>query len=75
MQIVTRIILTYASEIFETLAWTGAAAQLWLLPMLLYMNIVDFSQSTRWAAWTVLTMFLAFPSGKFHVVDGISTLT
>ncbi|EAU39184.1 conserved hypothetical protein [Aspergillus terreus NIH2624] len=62
MQVVTRIILTYTSEILGTLAWTGAAAQLWLLPMLLYMNIVDFSQATKWTAWTVLTMLLAFPS-------------
>ena len=75
MQVVTRIILTYTSEILGTLAWTGAAAQLWLLPMLLYMNIVDFSQATKWTAWTVLTMLLAFPSGRFHSVTGLPTLT
>ncbi|KAL4895867.1 major facilitator superfamily domain-containing protein [Aspergillus ambiguus] len=62
MQIITRILLTYISEIFETLAWTGAAAQLWFLPMLLYMNIVDFTQTPKWSAWTVLTMFLSYPN-------------
>ncbi|KAF9886325.1 hypothetical protein FE257_011584 [Aspergillus nanangensis] len=62
MQIVTRIALTYASEAFGTLAWMGVFAQLWLLPTLIYMNVVDFSQENKWIAWTILTLFLAYPS-------------
>ena len=60
--IVTRIILTYAAEIFGSLAWMGAVAQAWTLPMLIYMNAVDFSQTKRWVAWTVLTLILSLPS-------------
>ncbi|KAB8279453.1 major facilitator superfamily domain-containing protein [Aspergillus minisclerotigenes] len=60
--ILTRIILTYAAEILGSLAWMGAVAQVWTLPMLIYMNVVDFSQTKRWVAWTVLTLILSFPS-------------
>ncbi|KAE8339671.1 hypothetical protein BDV24DRAFT_175978 [Aspergillus arachidicola] len=60
--IVTRIILTYAAEMLGSLAWMGAVAQAWTLPMLIYMNVVDFSQTKRWVAWTVLTLILSFPS-------------
>ncbi|KAE8352718.1 major facilitator superfamily domain-containing protein [Aspergillus coremiiformis] len=60
--IATRIILTYAAEIFGSLAWMGALSQAWTLPILVFMNVVDFSQTKRWVAWTVLTLILAFPS-------------
>ena len=64
--IVTRIILTYAAEVLGSLAWMGAVAQAWTLPMLIYMNVVDFSQTKRWVAWTVLTLILSFPSRMFN---------
>ncbi|KAF5860548.1 hypothetical protein ETB97_001391 [Aspergillus alliaceus] len=60
--IVTRIILTYAAEIFGSLAWMGVLSQAWTLPMLIYMNVVDFSQTKKWIGWTVLTLILSFPS-------------
>ncbi|KAE8153848.1 MFS general substrate transporter [Aspergillus avenaceus] len=60
--IITRLILTYAAEVFGSLAWMGALAQAWTLPMLIYMNVVDFSQTKRWIAWTVVTLLLAFPN-------------
>jgi nitrate/nitrite transporter NarK len=65
--IVTRILLTYAAEIFGSLAWMGALAQAWSLPMLIYMNVVDISQTTKWVGWTVLTLIISLPSGMFDI--------
>lgn len=62
--IITRIILTYAGEYFESLSWMGLIAQVWSLPMLIYMNAVDLSQTNKWVVWTVLTLFLSLPSGE-----------
>ncbi|RAL17127.1 putative MFS transporter [Aspergillus homomorphus CBS 101889] len=60
--IVTRIILTYSGEYFESLSWMGVIAQVWSLPMMIYMNTVDLSQTNKWVVWTVLTLFLSLPS-------------
>ncbi|GLA05031.1 hypothetical protein AnigIFM60653_005100 [Aspergillus niger] len=60
--IITRILLTYAGEIFGSLAWMGVLAQLWCLPFLIYMNVVDLSQTNKWIVWSILTLFLGFPN-------------
>ncbi|KAH2906373.1 hypothetical protein KXV75_007675 [Aspergillus fumigatus] len=59
---VTRIALVYGAEAFESIAYMGILAQLWMLPMLLYINAVDFTQTNKWVAWTVLTLILSFPN-------------
>ncbi|GFN18793.1 hypothetical protein AtubIFM55763_002786 [Aspergillus tubingensis] len=60
--IITRILLTYAGEIFGSLAWMGVVAQLWCLPFLIYMNVVNLSEANKWIVWSVLTLFLGFPN-------------
>ncbi|GAA88574.1 MFS transporter [Aspergillus luchuensis IFO 4308] len=60
--IITRILLTYGGEIFGSLAWMGVVAQLWCLPFLIYMNVVDLSEANKWIVWSVLTLFLGFPN-------------
>ncbi|GAT28573.1 MFS transporter [Aspergillus luchuensis] len=62
--IITRILLTYGGEIFGSLAWMGVVAQLWCLPFLIYMNVVDLSEANKWIVWSVLTLFLGFPNGR-----------
>ena len=64
--IVTKILLTYTAEALGSLAIMGAVAQIWILPLLIYMNVVDFSQSNKWVAWTILTLLLSHPSGTFE---------
>jgi hypothetical protein len=67
MGAVTRVALVYGAEAFESIAYMGILAQLWMLPMLLYINAVNFSQTNKWVAWTVLTLILSFPNRKNHV--------
>ncbi|KAF4168964.1 hypothetical protein CNMCM6936_000375 [Aspergillus lentulus] len=62
MGAVTRIALVYGAEAFESIAYMGILAQMWMLPMLLYINAVNFSQTNKWVAWTVLTLILSFPN-------------
>lgn len=64
--IVTKILLTYTAEALGSLALMGVVAQIWVLPLLIYMNVVDFSQSNKWVAWTILTLLLSHPSGTFR---------
>ena len=67
--IITRILLTYAGEIFGSLAWMGVVAQLWCLPFLIYMNVVNLSETNKWIVWSVLTLFLGFPNGRQIAVE------
>ncbi|KAA8651777.1 hypothetical protein EYZ11_003972 [Aspergillus tanneri] len=62
MDVILRLVLVYAAETFGSIALMGALAQVWMLPMLLYMIVVDFSQVNKWVAWTILTLFLSHPS-------------
>ncbi|PYH99665.1 MFS general substrate transporter [Aspergillus ellipticus CBS 707.79] len=62
LNIVTRILITYAGEMFGSLAWMGVLAQIWCLPLIIYMNAVDLSQTNKWIVWTVLTLFQGFPN-------------
>ncbi|PWY77523.1 MFS general substrate transporter [Aspergillus heteromorphus CBS 117.55] len=62
LQIVTRILITYAGEMFGSLALMGVLAQLWCLPLMIYMNAGDLSRTNKWVVWTVLTLLQGFPN-------------
>lgn len=60
----TMLAITYLSEIWKEIAFTAMIPQFWVLPFLVYLYVVDITATSRWAAWAVLTLLLAFPSGK-----------
>ncbi|XHG07027.1 hypothetical protein AWENTII_010194 [Aspergillus wentii] len=68
LSIVNRIALTYAAEVFQSLALMGMLAQVWMLPMLLYINIVDITQINKWIVWAVITLLLSHPNGEINLV-------
>lgn len=61
----TMLAITYLSEVWKEIALTAIIPQVWVLPFLVYLYVVDITATSRWAAWAVLTMLLAFPSGEF----------
>lgn len=56
--------LTYFSEITQQLTLVAGAAQIWVLPFLIYLNVVDTSQVSRWVIYAVTTLLLSYPNGK-----------
>lgn len=62
LNIVTILIVTYVSELWNQRALVAMSSQIWALPFLIYIYLVDITQTNRWIAWTVLTLLLAAPS-------------
>ena len=54
--------ITYAGEIFSELGLLALAAQLWSLPMLIYMNVVDITKVNKWIVYAVISLIVAHPS-------------
>lgn len=56
--------ITYTSERLNQRALVAMLAQIWALPFLIYLYIVDVTVANKWAVWAVLTLLLAQPSRK-----------
>ncbi|KAK6824111.1 hypothetical protein RU639_005242 [Aspergillus parasiticus] len=61
-QIPTMLILTYLSEKFGQLTWAAMFTQIWALPFVIYLYVVDINSINKWVAWVILTIFLSLPS-------------
>ncbi|KAJ5782950.1 hypothetical protein N7457_004724 [Penicillium paradoxum] len=62
LSIVTLLTLTYISEITGQLTLTAVVGQIWAMPFLLYIYIVDISSANKWGVWVVITLLLSYPS-------------
>ena len=60
----TLIIVTYVSEIVEERSLIGLFGQVWAVPFLIWLYVVDITTVNKWVVWTVITLLLSFPSGK-----------
>ena len=65
--------MTYASEIFGELTFTALVGQLWALPFLIFINVIDINSINKWVAWAVMTALLCYPSGKSQLQQSISS--
>ncbi|KAI9147417.1 transporter [Paramyrothecium foliicola] len=54
--------LTYLSEHWNQRAFLAMLSQIWVLPFLVYVYVVDITKVNRWLAWAVLSLLLAYPS-------------
>lgn len=59
----TMLIVTYTAEIFGELTLTALVGQIWALPFLVYIYVVDISSINKWVAWGIMTVLLSYPSG------------
>ncbi|CZR52702.1 probable permease of the major facilitator superfamily [Phialocephala subalpina] len=62
LHVITMLGLTYAGEIFGELTFTALIGQIWALPFLIFINIVDINGINKWAAWGIMTALLCYPS-------------
>jgi len=59
------LLLTYIAEIIGELTFTALTGQLWALPFLIYLNVANTGQANRWVMFTVITLLLSYPNGKY----------
>lgn len=58
------MLITYLGEIYGELSLTAMSGQIWGIPFLVYLNVVDTTKVNRWIIWTVTTLMLSYPNGK-----------
>jgi hypothetical protein len=64
LHVITMLGLTYAAEVFGELTLVALIGQLWALPFLVFIYLVDISSINKWAAWGIMTALLMYPSGR-----------
>lgn len=62
LHVITMLGLTYAGEVFGELTFTALIGQIWALPFLIFINIVDINGINKWAAWGIMTALLCYPN-------------
>ncbi|WYZ46089.1 hypothetical protein EsH8_IX_000314 [Colletotrichum jinshuiense] len=62
LAVVTMLIITYLGEIIGELTFVSMSGQVWTLPFLIYLNVVNTSEVNRWVFYTVITLLLMYPN-------------
>ncbi|KAI1080333.1 MFS general substrate transporter [Whalleya microplaca] len=62
IHIITMLANTYAAEIFGELTLISMVGQIWILPFLIYLNVADTANASRWTIWIITTLLLGYPS-------------
>ncbi|KAL1836228.1 hypothetical protein VTJ49DRAFT_5409 [Mycothermus thermophilus] len=60
--IVTMLALSYIAEIVKELTFVAMSGQIWVLPFLIYLNVVDTTKVNRWVIYAVTTLLLSYPN-------------
>lgn len=56
--------LTYLAEAISELTITALIGQIWLLPFLIYLNVVNSQEVNKWVFWVVVSLLLSYPNGE-----------
>ncbi|KAK0715983.1 major facilitator superfamily domain-containing protein [Lasiosphaeris hirsuta] len=62
LHIITMLILSYLAEIVKEQTFLSMSGQIWSLPFLIYLNVVDTSKINRWVLYAVTTLLLGYPN-------------
>ncbi|GJC78303.1 putative transporter YIL166C [Colletotrichum liriopes] len=62
---ITMLAITYLGEIIGELTFVSMSGQVWALPFLIYLNVVNTSEVNRWILYAVITLLLMYPNRKF----------
>ncbi|KAL2259279.1 hypothetical protein VTK26DRAFT_7105 [Humicola hyalothermophila] len=62
MHMITMLAATYVAESIGELTFVAASGQIWALPFLIYLNVVDTSNVNRWVIYAVTTLLLSYPN-------------
>ncbi|OLN95803.1 putative transporter YIL166C-like protein 3 [Colletotrichum chlorophyti] len=58
----TMLGITYLGEVFGELSLVSMSGQVWALPFLIYLNVVNTTEVNRWVLYTVITLLLIYPN-------------
>lgn len=61
------LFLTYAAEVFGELTFVAMIGQIWALPFIILLNVIDVNKVDRWIAWAVMTALMSYPSGELKI--------
>lgn len=56
------LILTYMGEIWNELTFTAMIGQIWALPLLICLVVLNLATIDRWALYAVLVLLLIYPN-------------
>lgn len=56
--------ITYLGEVIGELTFVSMSGQVWALPFLIYLNVIDTSGVNRWVLYSVITLLLMYPNRK-----------
>lgn len=65
MFVVNMLALTYAAEVYGELTFIAIIGQLWALPFIIFINVVDIGSINKWSAWATMSLLLCYPSGDY----------
>ncbi len=54
--------LVYVAEIIGELTLTSMIGQIWTLPFIIYLNVVNATTANKWVVWSVMTILLSYPN-------------
>jgi hypothetical protein len=56
--------ITYLAEIVGELTFVSWTGQIWILPFMIYLNVVKVNHINKWVIWAVTSLLLSYPNGK-----------
>ncbi|KAJ5159952.1 Major facilitator superfamily domain general substrate transporter [Penicillium canariense] len=62
ISIILMLTITYLAEVTGQLTWVSILGQLWTLPFVVYLYVVDTTSANKWVVWTIVTLLLGFPN-------------
>ncbi|KAH7043318.1 major facilitator superfamily domain-containing protein [Macrophomina phaseolina] len=62
IHIFTMLGLAYLAEVRNSLSMTAVIGQIWALPFVVVLYVLNINQLNQWAAWAIMTLFLSYPN-------------
>ncbi|KAI0123939.1 major facilitator superfamily domain-containing protein [Xylariales sp. AK1849] len=72
LKIITMLALATLAEVTGQLAATASILQIWSLPFLIYLRVVDTTKVSKWITWAMTSLLLAAPLGHPIQVGWVS---
>lgn len=73
-RMITMLLLTYVAEIWGELTLTSAFGQVWALPFLVVLNVININKINKWTAFGIMSGLLAYPSGNSSLLFSCNNL-
>jgi hypothetical protein len=65
LSMILMLSITYLAEVTGQLTWVSILGQIWTLPFVVYLYIVDTTTANRWVVWAIVSLLLGFPNGMY----------